>query len=203
MKSSNLVIPVLAASLLLAASGCTSYKAGSVQVRDVAQYGNNAREGEIVGAAEALVTAAAIEPVFYVNLAEHDYYPVQIVVQNNSASRVLMLKDKVELTDANGNAYRPINVATMIDEFEHNKMAYALLGFGIFSYMSADDANKKMAADWREKELPAEVIVNPSRKSAGFVYLKMPRGVKPSGMTLTFNLENLETKADTKFQLHL
>ena len=38
----------------------------------------------------------------------------------------------------------------MASDFEKNKMAYALLGFGIFSYMSAEDANEKMRADWKK-----------------------------------------------------
>jgi hypothetical protein len=69
--------------------------------------------------------------------------------------------------------------------------------------MSADDANKKMASDWASKELASEVILNPSRRNAGFVYLKMPTGVKPDGMTLNLKVENLETKTVQSFKLRL
>jgi hypothetical protein len=60
-----------------------------------------------------------------------------------------------------------------------------------------------MAADWRDKELVSESIVNPGRKTAGFIYLKMPKGVKPVGMTLNLDVENLETKAVSKFAVRL
>lgn len=35
----------------------------------------------------------------------------------------------------------------MYSAFEKNKVAYALLGFGLLSYMSADEANRKMESD--------------------------------------------------------
>lgn len=197
------LLSFLSGLALLALCGCTSYKAGIAEVRDIGQYGNATLVNEVRVAAEVYSTAAKIEQGFYINVSERDYYPVQVVAQNGSASRMLLLKERIEVSDSAGNTYRPINVATMVDEFEHNKMAYALLGFGIFSYMSADDANKKMAADWRDKELSSETIINPGRKAAGFIYLKMPKGVKPVGMTLNLEVENLETKAGSKFAIGL
>jgi hypothetical protein len=197
------LLTLLCGLVLLALSGCTSYKAGIAEVRDIGQYGNATLVNEVQVAAEVYSTADKIKQGFYIDVSEKDYYPVQIVVQNGAANRMLVLKERIEVSDSAGNSYRPINVATMADEFEHNKMAYALLGFGIFSYMSADDANKKMAADWRDKELVSESIVNPGRKTAGFIYLKMPKGVKPVGMTLNLDVENLETKAVSKFAVRL
>jgi hypothetical protein len=82
-------------------------------------------------------------------------------------------------------------------------MVYALLGFGIFSYMSADDANKKMAADWASKELPKEVIVGPGRKSSGFIYVKLPNGEKPTGLELVVSIEYLDKKGTEAVHLRL
>jgi hypothetical protein len=56
-------------------------------------------------------------------------------------------------------------------------MAYALLGFGIFSYMSAEEANKKMRSDWTAKELPREKVLIPNRKTHGVVYFDMGPGL--------------------------
>ena len=80
----------------------------------------------------------------------------------------------------------------MAADFEKNKMAYALLGFGIFSYMSAEDANEKMRADWTGKELGSDTIINAGRSADGFVYFKMPNGLKPDGMRLEFEAEALD-----------
>jgi len=172
-------------------------------VREVSEYTNVSTIAGVTIAADLLSNPDKIKEGFYVNLAEKDYYPVQIVAQNNTGARLLLTKDSIEVSDTAGNVYRPINVTVMSDDFEHNKMAYALLGFGIFSYMSADDANKKMASDWASKEMASEVILNPTRRNAGFVYLKMPKGVKPDGMTLGLTVENLETKTAQAFKLKL
>jgi hypothetical protein len=193
----------ICASTALFASGCATYKAGAVSERDVKEYTNMSTITGVTVAAELLSKPEKIEEGFYVNLAEKDFYPVQIVAQNGTDARMLLTKDSIVVSDAAGNVYRPVNVTVMTDEFEHNKIAYALLGFGIFSYMSAEDANKKMAADWSSKEMAQEVILNPSRRNAGFVYLKMPKGVKPEGMTLEVKVENLETKASQSFKLRL
>jgi hypothetical protein len=91
----------------------------------------------------------------------------------------------------------------MADACEHNKMAYALLGFGIFSYMSADEANRKMASDWRDKELPDTFIINPGRQRHGFLYFELPEGDTPGGATLTFLVESLESKKKFPFEIVL
>jgi hypothetical protein len=196
---------LLAAAGVLAcfSTGCASYKTGPVSLRDVSEFGNAKTAAGISVAAELLQEEGEVKRSFYLNLPEKDYYPVQLVTRNGSDNRILLLKENIQIEDSSGNVYRPINVAAMIDEFERNKMAYALLGFGIFSYMSADEANKKMASDWTTKELPREVIIAPSRNNSGYLYFKFPRGVKPTGMSLITKVENLETKAVETFQLQL
>jgi hypothetical protein len=201
--TTNIGLFAALASAVLFTSGCATYKVGAISERDISEYSNASTISGVTVAADLLSSPERIQQGFYINLAEKDYYPVQIVAQNNTDARLLLTKDSIEVADAAGNVYRPINVKVMSDEFEHNKMAYALLGFGIFSYMSADDANKKMASDWAEKELASEVILNPSRRNAGFIYLKMPTGVKPNGMTLNVTVENLEAKSTLSFKLRL
>lgn len=202
MKS-NLAVLIALIPAALFISGCTSYEVGPVSVRDVNEYTNVAKNSGVTVAADLLSDPEKIKESFDVNLTEKDFYPVQIVIKNDTEGRVLLTKDSIEVSDSAGNIYRPINVAVMSDEFEHNKMAYALLGFGIFSYMSADDANKKMAADWASKEMASEVIVNQSRRNAGFIYLKMPVGVKPNGMTLDLKIDELEAKSTLDLKVRL
>ena len=196
-----LLFSVLSGALLF--TGCTSYQIGNTQTRDINQYANSVNIQGVSAAADLYATEAKTKEGFYVNLTERDYYPVQLVIQNDGADTILLLKSDIAISDASGNEYKPVNAAVMVDEFEHNKMAYALLGFGIFSYMSADDANKKMAADWHSKELNDETIINTSRKNSGFVYFKMPKGMKPNGMTLKLKLEDLQTKAKLDFKVRM
>jgi hypothetical protein len=107
------------------------------------------------------------------------------------------------MTDPDGKYYRPVSSEVMADACEHNKLAYALLGFGIFSYMSADEANRKMASDWRDKELPDTSITNPGRKRHGFLYFELPEGETPGGSRLSFIIEKLETKEKFPFEIVL
>lgn len=201
----NYTKPIILLSLLIAAfgSGCASYKGGAVQIRDAAQFANAQKVGGVEIGAEAIVTEAKSKEIFYVNLGEQGYFPVEVAVFNQTNARILIERDRVDLVSNSGATTRPVTVTAMIDEFEKNKMAYALLGFGIFSYMSAEDANKKMAADWSAKEFTRETIVAPSRRSTGFIYFKLPKGEKPTGMELVVPAENLETKTTESLRLRL
>jgi hypothetical protein len=183
--------------------GCASYKGGVVQFRDANQFGNSQQSSGVVIGAEAITDAAKVKEIFYVNITEKSYFPIELAVQNGSTARILIEKDMIELVASAGGRNRPVNISAMIDDFEKSKMAYALLGFGIFSYMSAEDANKKMAADWTSKELPKELLVSPGRRASGFIYIKLPNGEKPIGMELLIPVENLETKATETLKLRL
>lgn len=201
MKNKLHVISILAIALSL--TGCASYKGGAVQVRDATQFVNSQQSVGVVVGAEAMTAEAKVKEIFNVNITEKGYFPVELSVKNGSASRILIQKDMIELVASAGGINRPINISAMIDEFEKSKMAYALLGFGIFSYMSAEDANKKMASDWTSKEMPKELLVSPDRRASGFLYIKLPNGEKPTGMELIVPVENLETKSTQTLRLRL
>lgn len=188
---------------VLVLSGCATYKGGAIQYRDATQFSNSQSIGGVFVAAEALTDSAKIKKIFYADLTEEDYYPIEVVINNKTEQRIFVLKERIEVVSNSGSVIKPTNVTVMIDEFEHNKMAYALLGFGIFSYMSAEEANKKMASDWTSKELARELIVNPNRRGSGFVYVKMPNGTKPTGMELLVPVENLETRAISSIKVLL
>jgi len=190
-------------SCVVVISGCASYKSGPVSLREATQYSNVRQVDGVSVAAEALTDSVRIKEIFYEDLSEGGFIPIEVVIHNGSTNRILVQKDQIEVVGLPGDALRPTNVSMMIEEFEHSKMAYALLGFGIFSYMSAEDANKKMASDWNSKELPRELMVNPNRRASGFVYIKMPKDMKPTGMQLTVPVENLETKVISTVKIQL
>lgn len=82
--------------------------------------------------------------MFYLDVTSRGYFPIFIAVRNDSKNdNILILRDSAVL-DCVGTHYRPVRNTVMYNDFERNKMAYALLGFGIFSYMSAEEANRKM-----------------------------------------------------------
>jgi len=45
--------------------------------------------------------------------------------------------------------------------------------------------------------------VNPNRRGSGFVYVKMPKGTKPTGMELLVPVENLETRTMSNIKVQL
>jgi hypothetical protein len=192
---------LLTCSMLL--SACASHKPGVVPLKETAQYTNFKESNGLEVAADLYAEESKTKEGFYLNVNEKSFYPVNLVVKNNTSSRFLLLKSNVKILDSKGSEFGHTPCTIMTSEFERNKMAYALLGFGIFSYMSAEEANKKMEADWRDKELADEVIINPNRRNSGFLYFKFPEGIKPTGMTLKLILESLDTKEQVPFEIIL
>ena len=194
---------VVIMTLLFSITGCATYKRTPVQVGTLDTYKSKMSTKGITVAADPIDNEIEAKENFYVDVTKANFFPVLIIVQNDTSDRIIFLKESVELTDPKGNYYRPISSAVMADACEHNKMAYALLGFGIFSYMSAEEANRKMASDWRDKEFPDTSITNPGRKRHGFLYFELPEGETTSGYRLSFVVESLESKEKFPFEIVL
>ena len=194
---------VVIMTLLFAITGCATYKRTPVQVGTVDTYKSKMSTKGITVAADPIDNEIEAKENFYVDVTKVNFFPVLIIVQNDTSDRIIFLKESVELIDPKGNYYRPVSSAVMADACEHNKIAYALLGFGIFSYMSAEEANRKMASDWRDKELPDSSITNPGRKRHGFLYFELPEGETPSGYRLSLVVERLETTEKLPFEIVL
>ena len=194
---------LLSVVLTLGLAGCASYQYGRVDVRLIDQYSLRTIAGGISLAVEPYDTTEKAKEGFYEDVTTEDFYPVQLIFQNDSNDRIIVLRETVELVDAGQNVFRPVRSTIMFNAFEKNKMAYALLGFGIFSYMSAEEANRKMETDWREKEIPDNLIVSSGRKANGFVYFKLPKGQKIKGSKLRLEVEALESKKKIPLELIL
>jgi hypothetical protein len=183
--------------------GCASYKAGRIDTKSIEDYANHAEKDKVLLAADPYDTSEKAKAGFYEDVTEKGFYPVHLIIKNDSNERILILEEEIELVDTNGNTYRTVHSNIMSDACEHNKMSYALLGFGIFSYMSAEEANRKMATDWREKECPAQLIIDSGRKSDAFVYFQLPQGKTIKGCKLIVHLEGLETKQKAELDVML
>jgi hypothetical protein len=189
--------------ILFLASGCATYQHKSVEARGVDTYTCVGKAAGITVAADAYDTSEKAKEGFYVDVTEKGFYPVNLIFVNECNDRILVTRDSITLTDGQQNLYRPVRSVIMSDIFEHNKMAYALLGFGIFSYMSAEEANKKMAADWKDKEMADQLIIPEGRKMNGFVYFRLPEGKKVTGSKLNVEVEKLGTKEKVLLEVML
>ena len=179
--------------------GCASHDIRQIAPDSIGAYQIQANESGVVVAADPFSTKEKAESAFTLDLAEQGFVPVLLVLENRTKDNVLLIKDDIELTDSRGNIRKPVSANIMVSKFEHNKMAYALLGFGIFSYMSAEDANKKMLEDWSSKELPAEKVLLPGRKTHGVAHFYLGRtGLEAfSNSTLNVPLLNMRTSERT------
>ncbi len=184
---------LLIAAVVFVISGCATYKRQGVKIGALDSYESKASVKGITIAADPIDNEAEAKENFYVDVTKVNFYPVLIITQNETSDRIYFMKESVELTDPRGNHYRPLPSEVMADACEHNKLVYALLG-GLFSYMSADEANRKMALDWQNKEVPETSITNPGRTRYGFLYFELPEGETPSEYTLSLIAEVLETK---------
>lgn len=183
--------------------GCATYQHGAIEVRSIAEYPNRTTVEGISVAAEPYDTPEKAKQGFYDDVTSEGFYPVNLIIQNDTNDRVIVLRETVELIDSSGNIYRPVRSTIMFNSFEKNKIAYALLGFGIFSYMSAEEANRKMETDWRDKEIPDQVIILSGRKTNGFVYFRLPKGRTTKGHKLRVEAERMDTKKRMQLELTL
>ena len=185
---------VVFALLAVVCAGCATHKIMNVPVASLENYKCHTSSDDYEVAVDVYDDVEKTKQAFYDDLNKRHYFPIHVMIKNNSSNRLLVDRNEIVLTGISGQEFKHVDHAAMCDEFEHNKMAYALLGFGIFSYASADEANEKMQADWAEKELPKEMIVDSGRLGSGFAYIKLPEGLSPEGMKLSFQIENMETK---------
>ncbi len=188
--------------LLISPFGCASYQSKVISASPIDSYALGTKNNGISFAADPFDTSEKVKDGFYADVTGRGYYPVQLIFKNDTSDKILVLRETVEL-ESGGSLYRPVRSSNMYNDYEHNKMAYALLGFGIFSYMSAEEANRKMEADWREKEMPEQLIVLPGRTAHGFVYFKLPQGTTLRGSKLKVEAEKMGGKKTVKLELTL
>ena len=172
------------------AYACASYDKHHVDYGTVKDYSNSNTLDGVTLAAEPLVSEARVTAVFDEYLLAKDYYPIKVMLQNDSDGRVRVLRETVELRDSKGWVYRPVEATVVAEDFEDSEVAYALLG-GVFSYASARDANLERQVDYSKKEMPPLQVIPPGRKRGSFLYFKLPRYVVGSS-SLRLEVEHME-----------
>jgi hypothetical protein len=176
-----------------AAYACASYDKHHVDYGTVKDYSNSNTLDGVTLAAEPLVSEARVTAVFDENLLAKDYYPIKVMLQNDSDGRVRVLRETVELRDSKGRVYRPVEATVVAEDFEDSGVAYGMLGgvFFYFLYASATDANLERQADYSKKEMPPLQVIPPGQKRGFFLYFKLPRYVVGSS-SLRLEVEHME-----------
>lgn len=194
---------VLSAVTMLAVAACASYEHKAVDYQAAELNGRAVAIDGVTVSAEAFETKAETVGAFDEDLTEAGIVPVQVVVRNDTSGNVLVERNKIELIDAQGQVHRPIPAVVVAEAVEDNAMAYGLLGFGIFSYASAQEANKERTADYQAKELDEAKILTPASNHGAFVYFKLPKGVDATSSRLRLQAQHVGTAQTSTFEVDL
>lgn len=182
------------AVLCLFLGACTSHKVVEVEPFVFGKGVSRVEQGGIVVGIEPYENAERIEKVFSVDMSKGGYYPIRLSLSNLSDSRVVLARSQVRLIDKDGNSHPAIASKDVADDLRHNSVAYGLLGFGIFSFNSAEEANAIMKQDWAFKELPANMFFGRGQKQDGFAYVQLPQGILPRDTTFELVVEDFTSK---------
>jgi hypothetical protein len=191
MKSVILTLRLL---LFVAIAGCASHTAKDLNPDPVDAYRIRTTEAGLTIAADVFHPRWKVEAAFTVDLNEHGYLPILLIIENRTGDKFQLRTADIELRDGRGRVRRPIPVEAMAHKLEHNPILYGALGFGILSYKSAEEANKKMLDDWGGKELPPQSVLLPRRTTHGVVYFDLGQGFMiPPKSTLRLSFSNMWT----------
>jgi hypothetical protein len=94
-----------------------------------------------------------------------------------------MDRETAELHLPDGTRVRAISCAAMFRAHRHDVATHAVVG-GLIAASVASDANDEMAADWRQKEMPAPLYIMPGQRAGGFIIFRKPKGKGPYSLVL-------------------
>jgi hypothetical protein len=194
----KLLITVFA---VLVGSGCATHTVKWVDAKPVDSYSIHTKMEGISLAADPYDNPDKAKEGFYVDVCSKGFYPVHLILRNGTDNRLIILRDSIELIDAEGKTYKPVRSNVMSNVCQHNIATHVILGFG--GYSAADQANRIMESDWRDKEISETVIILPGGKTNGFVYFQLPIGKTTKGSKLSLESEKMESKQKIKLELDL
>lgn len=186
---------VLSLTTLLMAVSCTSHKIAELPpfIFDANVY-RIEKDGIVIGV-DPYFDAERIEDAFYVDMSKAGFYPIRLRISNLTSNRLVIDRGAIHLVAKTGEKYAAVSSADVVKELRHKSAAYGALGFGIFSFMDAEEANAQMKTDWSSKELPPSMFFGRDQKHTGFVYFGLPENIRPETMTLLVPAENFTTGA--------
>lgn len=188
---------VLFLTTLLMAISCTSHEINRlpdfVFGKDVYRV---EKDGIVIGV-HPYIDSEKIEDAFHVDMSKAGFFPIRLSISNLTNDRLVIDRNEIYLIAETGDKYATVSSEDIVKELRHNSAAYGVLGFGIFSFMDAEEANAKMKADWLSKELPPSMFFGRDQKHTGFVYFGLPENVRPESTVLQVTAENFTTGAQT------
>lgn len=115
--------------------------------------------------------------MFYFDITKKNITPILIIMKNENDTEIVVNKSTAELNFM-GTAYRPLNSASLAEEVKLLTGAYPFIpgaGLGAFlGMLSAQATNRRLAADWQQKELPDRLVIPSGEVKGGFLFFRLP-----------------------------
>ena len=126
------------------AVSCTSHKIAELPpfIFDANVY-RIEKDGVVIGV-DPYFGAERIEDAFYVDMSKAGFYPIRLRISNLTSNRLVIDRGAIHLVAKTGEKYAAVSSADVVKELRHKSAAYGALGFGIFSFMDAEEANAQM-----------------------------------------------------------
>jgi hypothetical protein len=193
--------------LMLGAASCATYKQPRINIRPVDEYPNISTKQGISVAADSYGTMKKAKEGFRTDVTRKGFFPVNLIFNNDTDQCVRIHRETIELIDENGMVHRPVNSTVMFDNLKFSVVARFIAGsvisvaVGAASSLSAILANRKMKADWGQKEIPDELIIPPGRNMNGFVYFRLPEGESTTVSKLCLESVTVDSGKRIRFEL--
>lgn len=165
--------------------GCSTYKVRPMPMMGALDAPSRTSMASVDIGAKALTDKTELKATFNYDMLSKGILPIHLAVDNHSAREIELVRARIELVTASGQALEPINPGAASTGEGRNAMAEAIFFFGIFSYDNANKYNDDLQRDWAEKGMGEVQLVRPGRVMNRFLYFNVGSGFSPSGSTLS------------------
>lgn len=164
-----------------AATGC-GYRSRALPVRLVAEHPNAAAFKDVRVAADAFDKKTS-KRILNHTVNRRGYVAVLVALENKGAERAVVDGENIELEAGTGRLLKRTGSELVAKKCEKSVAAHVIL-FGWLAGLGAAEYNRKMAADWKEKELPEQVILEPHSSVHGLLFYTIKDFSSVTGATL-------------------
>ncbi len=161
--------------------GC-AYKPKALPIRQIQEYPNVVVQQDTSLAAEQWNRTTSSH-VLGQPVNSKGFVPLLVVVKNNGSNRAIIDGDRIVLEDGQGQLHERVDTEIVLKKCEKS-VALHFAFFGALAGLSAGDYNKKMAEDWRDKEFPSQVVLEPYMSTAGLLFYRIEDEASVSGSRL-------------------
>jgi hypothetical protein len=193
MKIQGVVLLLLAQVIV----GCTSYEAKEAPAFIFSNSVLRVEQDGLIVGAEPYTDSARLRETFGMDMSRGRYFPIRLRITNQSEQRLVISRDRISLLDQFGVAHPADSSEAVVEDLRHNSVAYGMLGFGIFSFMSAEKANAAMRQDWEAKEISASSFLGKGDVMSGFVFIRLPPETTPQSTTFQLIAVDFISESET------